>query len=48
MQDIEEIYQKYAGIVYKYIFCLTENENLAEVKFLHVFVKLLNIFGMKN
>ena len=30
MQDIEEIYQKYAGIVYKYIFCLTENENLAE------------------
>lgn len=30
MQDIEEIYQKYAGIVYKYIFCLTEDENLAE------------------
>ena len=30
MQDIEEIYQKYAGIVYKYIFCLTKNENLAE------------------
>lgn len=30
MQDIEEIYQKYAGIVYKYIFCLTENENLSE------------------
>ena len=30
MQAIEEIYQKYAGIVYKYIFCLTENENLAE------------------
>ena len=30
MQDIEEIYNNYAQIVYKYIFCLTENENLAE------------------
>ena len=30
MQDIEEIYQKYAKIVYKYIFCLTGKEDTAE------------------
>lgn len=30
MQDIEEIYIKYSGIVYKYIFCLTGNEEIAE------------------
>ena len=30
MQNIEEIYQNYAGIVYKYIFCLTGNEDISE------------------
>lgn len=30
MQNIEKIYENYAGIVYKYIFCLTKNEDLTE------------------
>lgn len=30
MQNIEEVYVKYSKIVYKYIFCLTGNEELAE------------------
>ena len=30
MQDIEEIYNKYAQIVYKYIFCLTKNKDISE------------------
>lgn len=30
MQNIEEIYNKYARIVYKYIFCMTKDEDLAE------------------
>jgi len=30
MQDIEEIYIKYSEIVYKYIFCLTGNEEITE------------------
>ena len=30
MQNIEEIYNKYARIVYKYIFCMTKDEYLAE------------------
>ena len=30
MQDIEEIYSKYGEIVYKYVFCLTGNEDTAE------------------
>lgn len=30
MQDIEEIYVKYSKIVYKYIFCLTGNEEITE------------------
>ena len=30
MQDIGEIYLKYSLTVYKYIFCLTRNEDIAE------------------
>lgn len=30
MQDISEIYRQYGEIVYKYIFCLTGNTDLAE------------------
>lgn len=30
MQDIEEIYKQYSKTVYKYVFCLTNNEDLAE------------------
>lgn len=30
MQDMTEIYIKYSKIVYKYIFCLTKNEDTAE------------------
>lgn len=30
MQNIEEVYVKYSKIVYKYIFCLTGNEEIAE------------------
>lgn len=30
MQDMTEIYRKYSKIVYKYIFCLTKNEDTAE------------------
>lgn len=30
MQNIEEIYRQYFKTVYKYLFCLTHNENLAE------------------
>ena len=30
MQNIEEIYKKYAKIVYKYVFCLTGNKDITE------------------
>ena len=30
MQDITEIYKKYGKMVYKYVFCLTRNEDIAE------------------
>lgn len=30
MQNIEEIYNKYSKMLYKYIFCLTGNEELSE------------------
>ena len=30
MQNIEEIYKNYANAVYKYLFCLTKNEDIAE------------------
>ncbi len=30
MQDMEEIYVKYSNIVYKYVFCLTKNKEMAE------------------
>lgn len=30
MQNIEEIYEEYSNTIYKYLFCLTHNEELAE------------------
>ena len=30
MQNIEEIYSKYSDIVYKYVFCLTGDEDITE------------------
>lgn len=30
MQNIEEIYEEYCSTVYKYLFCLTHNEDLSE------------------
>lgn len=30
MQNIEEIYKEYSNIVYKYLFCLTHNEDISE------------------
>ena len=30
MQNMEEIYSKYAEIVYKYVFCLTGNRDITE------------------
>ena len=30
MQNIEEIYKKYAKIVYKYVFCITGNKDITE------------------
>ena len=30
MQDIEKIYKQYSKTVYKYVFCLTNNEDLSE------------------
>ncbi len=30
MQNIDEIYRKYGEIVYKYVFCLTGNEDITE------------------
>lgn len=30
MQNIEEIYQQYSNTVYKYLFCLTDKEEIAE------------------
>ena len=30
MQDMEKIYKKYSEIVYKYVFCLTGNEDITE------------------
>lgn len=30
MQNMDEIYSKYGNIVYKYVFCLTGNEDITE------------------
>ena len=30
MQDIEKIYQEYANMLYKYVFCLTGKEDISE------------------
>lgn len=30
MQDIEEVYKEYSNTVYKYLFCLTDKEEIAE------------------
>ncbi len=30
MQNIEQIYEQYCNKVYKYLFCLTHNEDIAE------------------
>lgn len=30
MQDMDQIYRKYSEVVYKYIFCLTQNEEISE------------------
>lgn len=30
MQNIEEIYKQYFKTVYKYLFCLTQNESIVE------------------
>lgn len=30
MQDMEQIYKQYSKVVYKYIFCLTQNEELSK------------------
>ena len=30
MQDIEEIYKQHSNTVYKYLFCLTGKEDIAE------------------
>lgn len=30
MQDVEEIYEQYSNTLYKYLFCLTHNEDIAE------------------
>lgn len=30
MQNVEEIYKQYSNTVYKYLFCLTHNEEIAE------------------
>ena len=30
MQDMNEIYNKYSSIVYKYVFCLTDSEDITE------------------
>lgn len=30
MQNIEQIYEEYSNTIYKYLFCLTHNEELAE------------------
>ena len=30
MQNIEQIYEQYCNTVYKYLFCLTHNEDIAE------------------
>ena len=30
MQNMEEIYEQYSNSIYKYLFCLTHNEDIAE------------------
>ncbi len=30
MQNIEEIYKQHCNTVYKYLFCLTHDENISE------------------
>ena len=54
MQNMEEIYQEYSWAVYKYLFCLTHDEDISEELTQETFaiavgcVKLQNIYGIKS
>ena len=41
MQEIEQIYKKYYTVVYKYLFCLTHNSDIAEELTQETFYKMI-------
>ena len=47
MQDIDQIYEKYGKIVYKYVFCLTGNEDTTEEIVQDTFLVAIK-YGIRN
>ena len=45
MQNMEKIYQEYSETVYKYLFCLTSDADLAEDLTQETFLKLIKYIG---
>lgn len=45
MQSIEEIYKQYFKTVYKYLFCLTQNESIAEELTQETFCNAIKYIG---
>ena len=49
MQNMEEIYKQYSNTVYKYLFCLTHNEDVAEDLTQEVFTRFFsNLYRYKE
>lgn len=49
MQNIEQIYKEYFGTVYKYLYCLTHNEDIAEELTQETFYRAIkSIHNFKN
>lgn len=41
MQEIEQIYEKYYTVIYKYLLCLTKNPDIAEELTQETFYKMI-------
>ncbi len=48
MQNVEEIYRQYFSVVYKYLFCLTHNDNLTEELTQETFFKAIKSLNSFN
>ena len=47
MQNIEDIYTQYFGVVYRYLFCLTHNDTITEELTQETFFKAIKSLNSK-